>query len=279
MTDEENSLATLPTQQSIMPVPAGAGVQAAMRVEIDSQIATARQFPRDVSLSLKKATALATMNKDTAARMFYCLSDGQLKQREGTEIPRGTTSFGPSIRLAEVILSTWGNIRSGAKLIEIADEHVVVVGFAHDMETNVQTAVEHVESILTSKRTRYSDRQILKVAAAAMAKARRNAIFQVVPRVFVDQIQKRCVDIAKGEDKPIVKRWAEIVERFRTQRVTERQVLQLIGRSGMTDMTDDDFAVLESDLAMIVDREATIEQLLKSREAEPPGGNPRMVQE
>lgn len=278
MSDDENSLALLPSQQSIMPVPSGSGVQAALRVEIDSQIATARQYPRDVSLSVRRAAGLATMDKATASRMFYCLGrDGQVMQRDSNDVPRGAVSFGPSIRLAEIFLATYGNIRSGAKLIEIGDEHVVVLGFAHDMETNTQTAVEHVESILTKEKRRYSERQILKVASAAMSKARRNAIFQVIPRVFIDQVQTRCVAIAAGSDKPKTKRWRDIVARFASQRVNEKQVLALIGRSGIADMTDDDFAALESDLAMIVDREATIDQLLKSREPEPSGRNTRVV--
>lgn len=265
-TKNDQYIATIDQPNLPAPVQAGFAVTAAARAEIDAQVATAKQYPREVSKVIARATGLATINKETAARMFYAL-------KQDNETIRG-----PSVRLAEIFFSVYGNITCGSKVIEIANEHVFVAGYAHDMETNSRVVSEELASIITKNGRRYGERMIVTTAKATMAKARRNALLQVIPRVFVEQVMKAAMRVAAGSDKPTTERWRDILARFAEQRVTDKQALQLIGRTGMAEMTDDDFAALESSLAAIIDGEETIESLIElTRKPGTTGGTSDLV--
>lgn len=113
-------------------VPSGMEVSrssAVDRAEIDSQIATAHQYPRNVAAAKRAMEGTATLDADTAASCFYTL-------------PRaGKAITGPSIRMAEIALSTWGNLRASTKIVSVVatgpTPHVEVEAVVHDLETNV----------------------------------------------------------------------------------------------------------------------------------------------
>ena len=48
-------------------------LQAIDRAEVDIQIATAKQYPRDLASTLNKIETYATMDKETAEDCFYVL--------------------------------------------------------------------------------------------------------------------------------------------------------------------------------------------------------------
>ena len=48
-------------------------LQAINRAEVDIQIATAKQYPRDVNAVLNKIATYATMDRETAEDCFYSL--------------------------------------------------------------------------------------------------------------------------------------------------------------------------------------------------------------
>ena len=66
------------------------------RAEIDVQIATARRYPRSITLASKNIRDLVTLDKDAAAECMYALPRG------------GKPIQGPSIRLAEIIFQGGG---------------------------------------------------------------------------------------------------------------------------------------------------------------------------
>ena len=63
---------------------------AVARAEIDTQIATARAYPRSLKRFRETATTMATLDEKTAASCFYALPRG------------GKSIMGPSARLAEI---------------------------------------------------------------------------------------------------------------------------------------------------------------------------------
>src|SRR5580700_1156618 len=76
-----------------------------IRAEMDTQIITAKQYPRSLKIFMDKALSMATLNEDIAASCGYA-------------VPRGSKAMeGKSVRLAEIICSCYGNIRSGARVI------------------------------------------------------------------------------------------------------------------------------------------------------------------
>ena len=76
-------------------------LQAINRSEVDMQIATAKQYPRDLPTVLNKIETYATMDTETAEDCFYALrrqgADGEAQAIEGL-----------SVRMAEIIASAWG---------------------------------------------------------------------------------------------------------------------------------------------------------------------------
>src|SRR5688500_14733606 len=83
----------------------GDALAALNRSEIDMQISTAKKYPRSVTRFKRDVESLACLDEETAATMFYSLPRG------------GKNIIGPSVRFAEVVASSWGNIRSGARVI------------------------------------------------------------------------------------------------------------------------------------------------------------------
>ena len=139
------------------------------KAEIDVQISTAKAFPRSLKQFQDRAMSMATFSEEIAASCSYAL-------------PRGGKSLeGPSVRLAEIIVSSFGNIRSGARVIANDGKTITAQGICHDLETNNCVTVE-VKRRITDKngKTFNEDMQVV-TGNAACAIAFRNAVFKVVP--------------------------------------------------------------------------------------------------
>jgi len=114
----------------IEPVAAdGALVTKLQRAEIDQQIATARSYPRSIERAVSNIAQLATLDEETAQECTYAL-------------PRGDKTIeGPSARLAEIIVSQWGNCRAAARVVHVdkIEKYIEAEGIFHDLETNALT--------------------------------------------------------------------------------------------------------------------------------------------
>ena len=111
------------------------------RAEVDQQVATSRAMPRSIDRAVKNILSLATMDRESAAECIYALPRG------------GKPIRGPSIRMAEIIASQWGNCRTGARVVHVdrAEKFVEAEGVFHDLETNMATTAR--------VRRRISDKQ------------------------------------------------------------------------------------------------------------------------
>src|SRR5215470_4225045 len=136
------------------------------KAEIDSQVATARQYPRAMKSAAQNIMTLATVDEQTAGECMYAL-------------PRGNKPIrGPSIRFAEIVAQCWGNNRTSATTIEIdrVNKLVIAEGMFHDLETNHATKAT-VNRRISDKHGRiFNDDMIVVTGNAACAIARRNAI-------------------------------------------------------------------------------------------------------
>ena len=89
-----------------------ASVELSARAEIDIQIATAKQYPRDVMRCLSNVEAMVKMDDELALSCTY-------------KLPRGGKSItGPSVRLAEILASNWGNLRCKTEIVGTDDKTV-----------------------------------------------------------------------------------------------------------------------------------------------------------
>jgi hypothetical protein len=184
--------------------PAPGTLEAITRSEIDTQIATAKRYPRSVARFRQNALTLATIDPETAASCGYALKRG------------GKLIEGPSIRLAEMVSVSWTNLRYGGRIIAEEQAFLVAQGFAHDMEANVAATVEVRRRITDKDGRRYSEDMVGVTAQAAIAIATRNAIFKVVPRALVDTIYRDAKKHATGEgnEKTVAQRRQAAVDHF-----------------------------------------------------------------
>jgi hypothetical protein len=225
---EQSLTPTVMNDDESLPVPSGGvGMTGLARAEVDVQIETAKKYPRSLIAALKYATELATLNVETAEQMFYSL------KRSGKDIE------GPSVRLAEIIATAWGNLRYGAEILGADDAFVRARGYCFDLQTNTAFAGEVERRITDSKGRRYGDDMIGVTAMAAAAIAGRNAVFKIVPRVYVMQIYERAKLVARGSQATLATRRLTVLEKYAKRGITAEQIFAKLQIRGVEEITLD----------------------------------------
>lgn len=215
--------------------------------EVDMQVATAKTYPRSIDEVIKNAITLATIDQKTAESCFYAM-------------PRaGGLVEGPSIRLAEIMASTWKNLRCEVKIIEEGRQHVTAQATTWDMENNVLIRIEAKRRIIDKKGNRYKPDMILMTQNAAISIALRNAVFRVIPRSIVDRVYNDARQVAFGNAKTMVQRRASALETFGKLGVSEERVLIALEKPSIEDINVEDLSKLLGLLNAIKENAATIE--------------------
>jgi outer membrane biosynthesis protein TonB len=195
------------------------------RAEIDIQISTAKRYPRDLVQFKKDMLEMVTLDEETAEGCYY-----SLKRRDAD----GTVKViqGPSVRLAEMALSAFGNVRAGTRSLGETEDGRFVreLGLCHDVQKNVWVAMEVTRRITTSKGKRYGDDMIGVTRAAAGAIAFRNATFKVIPRAMIKPYYERAKEVAAGKTKSLTVRRSEVIERLkkRSPLITNERILAAV---------------------------------------------------
>lgn len=226
----------------------------AAREEVDLQISTARAYPRNIKTVLSEAMELATISQDTAAACYYKLPRG------------GKVIEGPSVRLSEIVASSYGNIRFGSSYIGETEDgrSVIAEGFCIDLQKNVACRVQTTRRIVDKHGKRYAIDVIETTKSAAQAIAKRQAIFNVVPLVFIKEIFEQCKVVATGTVKTLPERRTKAIEHFARYGVTQDRVLSAIGRPSIEAVTLDDLEALLGMATALRENEADIETLFPS---------------
>jgi hypothetical protein len=226
------------------------------KAEIDVQISTAKAFPRSIKNFMDRALSIATINEAVAASCGYA-------------VPRsGTTITGKSVRLAEIVCSTYGNIRSGSRIISNDGQFVTAQGICHDLETNNCRTVE-VRRKITDKngKTFSADMQIL-TANAAGSIAYRNAVFSVIPSALVDDIYEKTKEVAKGTLATLPARRGKAVEYFKSLGVKEQQICDALEVKRIEDIDLERLFILTGMKSAILNNEATVKSLFEKEKPE-----------
>lgn len=227
-------------------------VAAMTGAEIDMQIRTAKKYPRNLAAVRKRATEMATLDEDVAETCWYTLERGKGQDRK--------VIVGPSIRLAEICASAWGNIRFGARIIDEAEASVTAQGYCHDLETNVMVMQEVRRGIVTRNGERYGNDMVLQTMNAASSIAVRNAVFKVLSQAFVNSIMFDAQKYAAGDDKNLPEKRARVLERLAIQGVSQGRVLAKVGRASVAEITKDDVQTLIGVGTAIRDGESTVDE-------------------
>jgi hypothetical protein len=196
------------------------------RAEIESQVATARKYPRSVTRFYDDAMAMATLAPEVAAGCVYALPRG------------GKTISGPSVRLAEIVACCWGNLRTATRIVEENERFLKAEAVCIDLERNNGVCIQVQRRITDRNNRRYGDDMINTTAAAASAIAFRNAVFRVVPSAFVQPVYRAALDTMAGKAGSFAESRQGWLEHWASQGVKAERVLRALGVDGPDDLTN-----------------------------------------
>lgn len=225
---------------------------------IDYQLAAAKKYPRDIQQSINNSIAMATMSMETAQSCSYALI------REGKPI------VGPSVHLARIIASCWGNIKTDAKVIQTTDKQVVSRGSCWDLETNVSSTFDISRSIIGKTGKRFSNDVITATGNATNSIAYRNAVFAVVPRSVVDLVYQSALNMITGDlsdECKLKKKRTDVFNIFKSNyKIKEQEVLNLCGRQELDQINTQELALLLGILQSLKDGDTTVNDLIPPKE-------------
>ena len=223
------------------------------KAEIDSQIATAHAFPRSLDTFKKRATGMVTLDVETAEKCIYRRPVG--KDDSGKQV----FAEGKSIRMAEIVGACYGNLRVGSNIIEQTPRQVVARGFAHDLETNFGATSECIESTVKKNGQPYDERMRVVIAKVALAKARRDATFMVVPGALCKTIETAARETALGKGQTMEQRRKNVLEWILKLGIDQKRVWAALAVKGIDDCGIEELTILKGLKTAITDKEVTID--------------------
>lgn len=203
-------------QVEVLQIDNAASLAALNRSEIDVQVATAKQYPRNLSQVLNNIETLACLDEETAASCFYIL------RRQGKAIE------GPSVRMAEIIASSWGNIRVQARIIANDGKMITAQGVCHDLESNYAVSSEVKRRITDKYGKTYSEDMQVVTGNAACAIAMRNALFKVVPSALIKKVINKAKKVSLGQSMSLEDSRTKMLEYFKKINVDEKKLLDYL---------------------------------------------------
>ena len=225
------------------------------KAQIDTQIATAKQYPRNIQRARKNCVDIVSIDQATAQTCTY-------------SVPRGGKAItGPSVHLARIIAQQWGNLRIESKVVDIDATHVTSEAVCFDLETNYAVKTQVKKLILDKYGKRFKEDMITVTGNAANSIAFRNAVFNIVPRPVTDSVYNAAIQTLTGDvsdETKLKKRAREVVDRLMgTYNVTEQEVLSAIGKASIDFIDKDDIAVLIGIGTSIKDGDTTVDQAFR----------------
>jgi hypothetical protein len=236
-------------------------VEAQDRALIDKQIATAKQYPRNIRKVRNTIIEIAAMDMDTAMAMGYTLPG---RGENGKPIT------GPSVHLARITAQQYGNIRVDSKTLEADRTHVIGQATCIDLENNVGVRVEVKRRITNKWGKRFSDDMITVTGNAASSIAFRNAVFTVIPKPLVDAGYKAAQNLITGdisdEQKLIAKR-KKVIDEFGTSyAVEEKQLLKMLGLREVIQIKAEQIKQLVGLWQALKDGDTTVEEMFPTEQ-------------
>lgn len=160
--------------------------------EVQAAMMIAKKFPRNEFESFNRIMT-ACKRKGLAEKSMY-------------EYPRGDTRVtGPSIRLAEAMAQSWGNIDFGVIELEQKNGESQIMAYAWDLETNTRQtkifSVPHVRSTRKGNVPLNDPRDIYEIVASQGARRLRACILGVIPGDVVESAISQCEKTLIGDGK------------------------------------------------------------------------------
>lgn len=217
------------------------------RAELDQQITTARAYPRSIKRFQQDCLSMATLSVQIAEECIYAL-------------PRdGKTIEGPSARMAEIVASSWGNCRAGARVVDEGPEFVTAQGVFHDLQRNVQITMEVRRRITNKWGKRFGADMIGVTGNAACSIALRNAVFRGIPKALWTDVYDQVRKTIMGDAQTLANRRSNALSHLQKFGASEAAVLARLGVEGIEDIGLDHIVTLRGIANSIKEGETTVE--------------------
>src|SRR3990167_4865734 len=220
--DEDTSLEAL--DHVGIEISTGGVVGQITKSEVEGQLDAAHRYPRSVKRFLNEAITLATFNKEIAASCMYAVPRG------------GKVIEGPSVRLAEICISAYGNLHVGARVIGAEEKDVVSQGVCWDLEKNNRITIEKRRKITDKRGNRFNDDMINVTGNAAASIALRDAAFRIIPRTYVNLVYDAARKVAVGEASTLAARRDEVFQKLVKMGAMPARILARIGKAAVEDI-------------------------------------------
>lgn len=217
------------------------------RAEIDVQLTTAKAYPRDIKKSLKEAKDIVMMSEKIAQSCIYAVP--RKKKNEKTGQYEDVLIEGPSVRMAEIMATSYGNIHAATRILENDGKTLTAQAAAWDLEKNFKLTEEVKSGITYGKNSKLagqtlSDDMQVTIGNAARSKALRNAILKVIPRSFTEEVYDEAKKMIAGDDKTLPERRKKMVDAFAEINVNIESVLKYVKKKSIDQITVNDMPVL-----------------------------------
>lgn len=228
-------------------------LQALNRAEVDMQISTAKQYPRDLSQVLNRIATYAMMDRETAEECFYLL------RRQGRD-GAATVIEGLSVRMAEIIASSWGNLRIQTRIVGNDGRMITAQAMCHDLETNVAVCKEVSRSIAYKNGGTYSQDMQIVTGNAAASIAFRNAVLSVIPKAVTKNIINRVKQVALGQSIDLEQNRQNVIAYFAKIGVSKEQILHYLGKNSVEEIDQQSIYELRATANAIKEGTTTVQE-------------------
>ena len=203
--------------------------------EAQAKLVIAKRFPRDQHDAVQRIID-ACSRESLAGEAFYSYNRG------------GSAVTGPSIRLAEVLASCWGNVEYGINELSRKDGESEMQAYCWDLETNTYSqqkfTVAHVRDKRGGGQALTEQRDIYEIGANMGARRLRARILAIIPKDVVDVAEATCKATIAGKGQASLDaRLKKMVVAFNALSVTKAMLETRLGH-GIGETTVDELADL-----------------------------------
>ena len=189
--------------------------------EVQAAMMIARMNPRDPIAAMDRILNSCT-RPTLADAAVYTYSRG------------GTDISGPSIRLAEAMAQSWGNMQFGIRELEQRNGESTVQAFAWDVETNtrreVTFQVSHIRYTRQGAKRLEDPRDIYEMVANQGSRRLRACILAIIPGDVTEAAVQQCEVTMKAKADTSPEGIAKIVSAFEQFGVSKEQIEKRIQR-------------------------------------------------
>lgn len=225
------------------------------RAELEAMILMAKRHPRNITRFLNETLSIATLNQAVAKTCYY-----RKPQDKGFV-------EGPSIRLAEIAASRYGNLWTTSRIVHESHSFIVAQAETIDLETITAWQSEVRRRITRRDGSRYGDDQIINTCNAAISIASRNVVLRAIPRALIDTIWQECRVIAGGKGESVEVLRGKWMAWAREAGIKDEELYAALGIGGYDDFGLEQFSRLAGIQTAIQDGETTFEAVFRPQQA------------